>query len=94
MNSQEHTWETVARFFSPNEALFFKNILEGHGIPAFVPNEYMGHLDVRLVQVQGGVHLKVPSDRLEEAKDLLEAPPDFDETLEEEYEDDAGDDIG
>ena len=79
-----YTWETIARFISPQEALFVKNILEGYGIPAFVPNEYMGHLDIRLLRSEGGVQLKVPSDRVEEAKALLETPPDFDEEVGEE----------
>ena len=85
MTDSQNTWVTVARFFSPNEALFFKNILEGHDIPAFVPNEYMGHLDFHLFRREGGVQLKVPSDYVEEAKALLETPPDIDEeALEEE----------
>ena len=52
---------------------------EGHDIPAFVPNEFMGHLDMRLIRGGGGVQLKVPSDRVDEAKALLETPPDMDE---------------
>ncbi len=92
MSTPDYSWVTIARFFSPNEALFFKNILEGHDIPAFVPNEYMGHLDIRLVRAEGGVQLKVPSDRADEARALLEAPPEldaeYDEDLDEEYDED------
>lgn len=87
MTDAQHAWVTVARFFSPGEALFFKNILEGHDIPAFVPNEYMGHLDFNLFRKGGGVQLKVPEDYVEEAKALLETPPDIDdEALEEAYD--------
>lgn len=84
MTDAPYTWETIARFFSPQEALFFKNILEGYDIPAFVPNEYMGHLDMRLLRREGGVQLKVPSDYVEEARALLETPPDTEEAVEEE----------
>jgi len=49
MSDARYSWITVARFFSPSEALFFKNILEGHGIPAFVPNEFMGHLNFQML---------------------------------------------
>lgn len=79
MTDTPHNWVTIAHFFSPAEALFFKNVLEGHDIPAFVPNEFMGHLDMRLIRGGGGVQLKVPSDCVDEAKALLETPPDMDE---------------
>ena len=89
MTDTPYTWVTIAHFFSPVEALFFKNILEGHDIPAFVPNEYMGHLDIRLIRSEGGVQLKVPSDRVEEAKALLETPPECDEEFEDEYDEEG-----
>ena len=91
MTDSPCTWVTIAHFVSPVEALFFKNILEGHEIPAFVPNEYMGHLDIRLLRAEGGVQLKVPSDRVDEAKALLEAPPECEDEggYEENSEDEA-----
>ncbi len=86
MTDAPHNWVTIAHFFSPVEALFFKNVLEGHDIPAFVPNEFMGHLDIRLIRGGGGVQLKVPSDRVDEAKALLETPPDMDDVSEQDYD--------
>lgn len=83
MTDSACSWVTIAHFFSPVEALFFKNVLEGHDIPAFVPNEYMGHLDIRLLRSEGGVQLKVPSDRVDEAKALIESPPDIDDQYDE-----------
>ena len=74
MTSPSYHWVTVARFWAPGEALFFKSVLEGNGIPAFVRNEYLGGLFAHLMlkQAEGGIELQVPSDLVEEAQQVLE----------------------
>lgn len=70
----EYHWVTVARFWSPTQALFLKSVLEGNDIPAYVRNEYLGGLFAHftLKSADGGVELQVPSDRVDEARELIE----------------------
>lgn len=74
MTSPQYQWVTIARFWAPGHALFFKSVLEGNGIPAFVKNEYLGGLfaHLSLMKAEGGIELQVPSDLVEEAASILE----------------------
>lgn len=73
MTNPEYKWVTIERFWTSGPALFIKNVLEGNGIPAFVRNEYMGglfaHLSMR--SAEGGIELQVPSDLVDEAREVL-----------------------
>lgn len=77
MNNDSHEWVMVGRFTTPAEAMFYKNVLEGYGIPAWVENEYMGTLYAPMFGPPGCLFLKTPSDRYEEARLLLEDPQRF-----------------
>lgn len=73
MTSPEYKWVTIERFWTSGPALFIKNVLEGNGIPAFVRNEYMGGLFAHLSMrgAEGGIELQVPSDLVDEAREVL-----------------------
>lgn len=85
MNEPSYHWVTIARFWSGHQALFFKNVLEGHDIPAFVRNEHLGQLipSLTLSGAQGGIQLQVPSDCVEAALEILEGLDENEEFLEE-----------
>lgn len=74
MTHPEYQWVTIARFWAPGQALFFKSVLEGNGVPAFVKNEYLGGLfaHLTLMKAEGGIELQVPSDLVDEAAHILE----------------------
>jgi hypothetical protein len=74
MTETPYHWVTIARFWSPTQALFFKSVLEGSDIPVFVRNEYLGGLFAHMTftSAEGGVELQVPSDCVDEALNLLD----------------------
>lgn len=83
MTRPEYKWVTIERFWTSGPALFFKNVLEGNGIPAFVRNEYMGGLFAHLSMksAEGGIELQVPSDLVDQARDVLKGIECSDEEL-------------
>lgn len=91
MTQPQYHWVTIARFWAPGQAVFFKSVLEGNGIPAFVKNEYLGGLfaHLTLMKAEGGIELQVPSDLVDDAMGILAGLETDAEDLEgEEYPED------
>lgn len=63
---------TVARYDSVGDARLAKTQLESAGIPCMIANEDQSGLSTMFDPTEGGVQLKVPADRAEEAQELLE----------------------
>ena len=56
-----------------HEAEFFRSVLEGSGIEAFIPDEQMGTLRPHLFLGTGGVRLQVRAADEERARDVLDS---------------------
>lgn len=84
MDDESAKWVTIARFWSPTQALFFKSVLEGNGIPAFVRNEYLGGLfaHITLSGVDGGIELQTLAPFVDQALTLLEGEQPTEQTEE------------
>lgn len=66
---------TVAQYLMPVEAHILKSQLEAAGIPAAVFNENFSTIYPFAAQLTGGVFLKVRSEDLERAQEILAAGP-------------------
>jgi Putative prokaryotic signal transducing protein len=58
---------TIASYTSQPEASLAKNLLESEGIKAFLSEEYAGEM----LHLDNEIKLTVPSDRVEEAREIL-----------------------
>ncbi len=67
------TLETVGTYSQPYEAHIAQKRLRDAGIPAFLRNEHTISIDWLLSQALGGVKVMVPSDRAEEARQVLQS---------------------
>ena len=68
-------WETARVYTQLHEAQLDRSLLEGAGIPTFIPNEYQ--YGMRWVPFLDGhpLELQVPADDLESAKEILGPEP-------------------
>lgn len=64
---------TVARYDRRGEAQLAKTQLEAADIPCMLANEDQSGLSTMFDGTQGGVHVKVPAPRAEEAQAVLES---------------------
>lgn len=64
---------TVARFDTQGDARLAKTQLDGAGIPCLLANEEQAGLAMIFDPTRGGVQLKVPANRADEARALLDA---------------------
>ncbi len=62
----------VARYDTQGDAHLAKARLEDAGIPCLLANEAQAGLAMMFDATRGGVQVKVPADRVEEANALLE----------------------
>ncbi|HUF18373.1 MAG TPA: DUF2007 domain-containing protein [Thermoanaerobaculia bacterium] len=65
--------ETIANFPDLASAQLARSLLEAEGIPTSVPDEHLAGIDWRLGTAIQGIRLQVPSDRADEARQLLAA---------------------
>ncbi|MDQ6631469.1 MAG: DUF2007 domain-containing protein [Verrucomicrobiota bacterium] len=63
--------DTVVNCFDLNQALGFKTMLEGAGIPAFIPDEISAGIAPNQFLTDSGVRLQVAEENLEEAKRII-----------------------
>lgn len=62
---------TVARYDTAGDAQLAKTQLEDADIPCMLSNEDQSGLTTLFEATKGGVQVKVPEDRAEEARDVL-----------------------
>lgn len=62
---------TVARYDGTGEAQLAKTQLEDAGLPCMLANEDQSGLTTLFEATKGGVQVKVPADRAEEAREVL-----------------------
>ena len=65
---------TVARYDSTGEAQLAKAQLDDAGIPCMLANADQSGLAPMFDATEGGVQVKVPADRADEARDVLDLP--------------------
>jgi hypothetical protein len=82
---------TVGSYSSQPEAFLAKNLLEAEGIAAFLSEEYAGEM----LHLNNEIKLTVPSDRAEQAREILAGAERHDLAREAaaEAEQNAGDDV-
>jgi hypothetical protein len=56
-----------------HQAEFFRSVLEGSGIEAFIPDEQMGTLRPHIMLGTGGVRLQVRASDEERAREVLDS---------------------
>ena len=66
-------WVTVRTCVWGHEAEFFRSVLEGSDIEAFIPDEQMGTLRPHLLLGTGGVRLQVRASDADRARDVLDS---------------------
>lgn len=66
---------TVARYDTQSDAQLARTQLEDAGIPCMLSNEAQAGLVMPFDASRSGVQVKVPADRAEEARALLEQTP-------------------
>jgi len=64
---------TVARYDTTGDAQVARTQLEDAGIPCMLANETQSGLVPMYDATQGGVHVKVPADRGDEARAVLDS---------------------
>lgn len=67
--------ETVASYFTTEEAHLLRMRLEQAGIPAFVKDDLSGQLMPYLIHAIGGIRVQVPPEYREEAARVLNEDP-------------------
>ena len=65
---------TVARYASTGEARLAKTQLEDAGIPCMLANADQSGLAPMFDATEGGVQVKVPADRADEARNVIDLP--------------------
>jgi hypothetical protein len=64
---------TVARCFTIDQALFMKSLLEGCGLPAFVPDEYTAQTDpVIFMGSMNSIRVQVNDEDAAAAREILQ----------------------
>lgn len=68
----EKSMVTIAKYRDLNEAMLMKSLLEGHGIPAFLPDENAASLGNQLIwEALTEVRLQVPEADVDRARECL-----------------------
>lgn len=62
---------TIATRYSLDEALVLRSYLEGSGIPAFIPDEFMAQNAWTTITAIGGIRIQVPPEHEEAVRELI-----------------------
>ncbi len=62
---------TIATRYSLDETLLLRSHLEGSGIPAFIPDEFMAQNAWTWITAIGGIRIQVPPEHEEAARELI-----------------------
>jgi hypothetical protein len=62
---------TIATPYTLDEAQVLKSVLEGSGIPAFIPDEFTAQTQWGIISPGGGVRLQVAPEHAEAARKIL-----------------------
>ena len=71
---------TVAVVYGQIKAEVFKSHLESEGIPVYLQYESLGRVTPIMIDGLGKIKIKVPAKFSEEAKQILQQPPDDSES--------------
>jgi len=71
-------WMTVEKVFDSGEAEIIAAVLRGAGIPVEIVSDSAGGWFPELVKLRGA-EVRVPDDRYEEAVELLESAPEYED---------------
>ena len=66
------TWVTVANCYNLDEAQGLKMVLEGAGIPSFIPDENTSSIAPHHFLTSSGIRLQVLEEHAEEARRVIE----------------------